>query len=404
MGTNGRGREPWADGERDEAPERPRATGLAAPATQRVLALQRTAGNRAVTQAILARQGAAPKTAPAPGQPPPSTRSAPHLRVRIVAHASPRWRSAKSDKEADSENQKLSLQRAQTVKAIVDGELRDTIGSDARIEYDVGYEPGREPEGGVDVSTEGHGSRDTLKEAKGNRQADEESQRRVDVFVERIDRTQEHTPRSTAAAKRTVKTRMWWINVDLNANASFVGSLGMLSMTLTNSETGRSAPVYVPNIGVGTPGLGVSMSVGGDPVSFWTDKPMGFSDFANVSVEYDSFSVGVVFAGYEWAYLSFPTLGPIAQNLDVSGWNVGAKIELGGGGSVGPLKFYGGTPPTDDYIEPPGVDFAPYEKRETGGDLHWAVFDTQKPTLSLDENKRLRAFVIDAGYRFRDDG
>ena len=396
--------------------------GLVAP--EGVLALQRTAGNAAVSRmlagrvsagvsagrpAILARQGTpgGPKLAPGSGPAPPKSSAPvtlpPSLRVRIVAHASPRWRSAQTAKEADEANQKLSLQRAQTVKAVVDAELRETIGQNAKIDYDVSYEPGDEPEGTVAVSSEGHGSRDTLKQAEGNRSANDEHQRRVEVYVERIDRAEEQAGRSTPASKRTVMTRMWWINVDSSNSASLGGAATLLAMTLTNSETGRSASVYVPGLGGGTPGVSASKSVGGDPVSFWTDEPMGFSDFENTPVQYESSSVGVVFAGYERARLSFATLGPIAQDLDVSGWNVGAQIKLGYGVSAGPLKFFGGTPPSDDYVDPPSQDSVPYTRRQTSGELHWALFDTQKSTLSGKEHEHLTAFVIDMGYRFRDE-
>jgi hypothetical protein len=63
-------------------------------------------------------------------QPPRSIEAAaaPGFNVRIVAHASPRWRSASAAAEADRRNLELSQRRAETVRRVVDEQLRRYLG------------------------------------------------------------------------------------------------------------------------------------------------------------------------------------------------------------------------------------------------------------------------------------
>jgi hypothetical protein len=381
-----------------------------------VLDLGQAVGNQALLPVIGPGGTAAPPAhRPAPGpvggtqpapRPPQSTAHPPSLRVHILAHASPRWRSARMPKDADEENRRLSEQRALEVHTVVEDELREILGPSAHIDFDISpadISPADE-DGRVTVTSESRGSRDTLKEARGDRSADEEWMRRVEVHIERTDRSTQHVGVSRPATTKVVRSQ-WW-SVDLKSTHSVSGGAAatLLDMVLRNEDTGREAHVYVPTGGGSTPGLSTQASVGGDPVLFKTDVPMGFADFHNVPVRYTTLGFGLVFFGWEKAYLSFVGLGPDAQSLDVSGWNVGAQIKLGGGVTSGPLKFYGtGTPPTDTYAVPPSVDWVPYDSSTRTGDLYVARFATGMYRLTPKELNDLRSFVIDVGYRFRDE-
>jgi len=81
-----------------------------------VRALQRAAGNRAVSQAVLQRQVRTPIAAG-------TSTSTKFLRIRVVGHASARWRSASTAGTADARNEQLALQRAEAVKDIIAGRL-----------------------------------------------------------------------------------------------------------------------------------------------------------------------------------------------------------------------------------------------------------------------------------------
>ena len=391
-----------------------------------ILALQRLAGNRA-TRTLLQREPSVgggprdalrkflPPTIPRPGnasrqqsstnspaQPPPSARLPSSLRVRIVAHASPRWRSAQGSSAADKKNERLSRQRADTVRAIVDGELRDVLGNGADIRYEVEFAPGAEPEGVVTLGSEALGSRETLSEAKGDRSANASNQRRVDVFIDRIDRREEHAGRSTAPQKKTLLTTRWKIQPEVNASVVFFGGVGGISITLINADTGRRGFAHIKGLvgGFGG-GVSVSASVGGDPVGFWTEEPMGFKDFAGQPVTFSSIAVGLAFVGWERARLSFDRLGSLAQGLDVGGWNVGAKLEAGITRLEGKLAF-NNVPPDDDYVEPSKDDWVPYTATEQHGDLHTAFFNTGEWKLPPNDTKKLRLFIQQAAERFRE--
>lgn len=207
----------------------------------------------------------------------------------------------------------------------------------ARIEFELTTH--EDDDDTVTVTDEARGSKDTLKQAKGNRKANDPHLRRVEIQVERTDRTTSHAGRSVSGTTKTVLSEFWSINVLSSSQLSAGASGGLLDMVLRNEWTGREAHVRAFIGGGASPGLSTSTSVGGDPVSFKTAEKLGFKDFDGVIVRYESLGVGLVFVGWEKAYLNFIGLGPDAQMLDVGGWNVGAQLKLGGGVMSGPLGF-----------------------------------------------------------------
>lgn len=59
----------------------------------------------------------------------------PSLKIRIVAHASPRWRGAESAKDADQHNLQLSRDRAAAVRSVVAGDKLRASRHDLQVQW-----------------------------------------------------------------------------------------------------------------------------------------------------------------------------------------------------------------------------------------------------------------------------
>ncbi len=376
-----------------------------------MLALQRTAGNRAVAQ--LMRQGFPPLPNPIPVQTPapqldepppdrPSEQLAGSLRVRIVAHASPRWRGAKNTAEADKNNMELSRLRMEQVRDVVDVRLQDKLGPRVKIDYDLEYAESDEP-GSVVVTDEAHGSQETLVAAKGNRVRNDPYFRRVDVYIDDAATTRDYSGLSTPRRSATIemKTTHWQVRVGVTASASLVGAAGLVELKLRNADTGREGDFHIIGVGPGTIGVSASKAVSDDYTDFYTDDPVGFADFDGAGVNYSSFGIGLVFADYERSYLTFPSMGEGAKDIDVSGWNVGAELKIGGDSISSRLGADGSGPPSDEYEihSEHGETFM--DTKSTGSDLYIAFFETGKWVLPPKDRTELRKFVDTATARFR---
>lgn len=78
------------------------------------------------------------------------------VRIHLVGHASPRWRSARSAREADRRNAELSEARAQAVRAAVEELVREALpGQDLVFRYDyTPADPRGEESGSVILGTD----------------------------------------------------------------------------------------------------------------------------------------------------------------------------------------------------------------------------------------------------------
>lgn len=369
----------------------------------RLESLQRLVGNSAVVtlvqrQAAVTGGGSAGTAAPTP--PAPVT-LAPSLTIRIVAHASPRWRGADNAKDADQRNLQLSRDRAAAVRAEIDALLRAQLPA-AQVQYDVTYEQGEEPADTVVLGAEAVGSQRTLQEARGNRRANDERYRRVEVFVEQINRQENYTgidlmPSSTSVVKKTTD---WSVAVTVNGSASLGGAVSILQLRLTNEETQRSAFATVVAGGGASPGVSASTPLSGGATRFTTDGPVGFADFDGVAVRYTSIGAGLVFIGWEKAMLSFVGMGSGASGIDVGGWNVGAQLKAGGGVVAGPLSFDGSTP-SDEYTVPgPTHQWVPYETRGGHGAFQQVTFPTGESQVPGGALIELESFMEQVAGRY----
>lgn len=114
------------------------------------------------------------------------TRRAVHIDIDIVGHASPRWNGASTSQEAILNNLELSKRRTAAVTFWAENYFREELKDfDLTFSYDadVSFETENAPVS-HSVSTSSYGSALTFQEAGGNPEANEESLRRVDVYIE----------------------------------------------------------------------------------------------------------------------------------------------------------------------------------------------------------------------------
>jgi hypothetical protein len=364
-----------------------------------VLRLQGAIGNRATARLLRQPTGVDADQSP----PPPPPKQLPgSLRVRIVAHASPRWRSANDAKGADRENLELSRKRLQQVKDVVDVRLQDRLGPNVRIDYDLEYVDPDAP-GTVLMTGEAHGSQETLNAAKGNRTANDPYYRRVDVYIDDTASTENYAQRSRPHTTHKVHktTRSWGVAVRMSSSITAGASAGIISVRLKNLDTGRYGDYHLISGGGGTLGVGVAVPFDDDYTEFSTDEPVGFDDFDGVWTRYSTVGAGLVFVGYQRSYISFIGMGSDAQSINVGGWSYGAHLELGGSVTSGKLGPDGGSGPSDFYDEAaPDVDVVPYETSDTRKDLHMAFFATGSWVLPPADRTDLRKYVDRATARF----
>jgi hypothetical protein len=307
--------------------------------------------------------------------------------------------------DADVKNLELSRLRLNEVRDVVDVRLQHRLGPNVRIDYDLEYaDP--DARGSVLVTGDPEGSRETLRAAKGNRAANDPYYRRVDVYIDDKAFTEHYAQRSRPHTTRTVKKKsIWWgVTVRAGSSATLGASASLINLRLKNLDTGREGDYHVMALGGGLKGVSTGASTSDDYVEFFTDEPTGFADFdRGIVVRLSSLGAGFVFIGYQKSYLSFfgDKMGDGATGLDVSGWSVGAQLQLGGSSAVGPLRPDGGSGPSDLYEEAdPDTDVTAYETTDTSSDLDMAFFETGSARLSPRDRTRLRNYVDRATARF----
>ena len=345
--------------------------------------------------ALTVRRQMSPTPDPAPGPDPAADPGhteqahAPSFRVRIIAHASPRWRGARSPAAADRLNLELSRRRGEAVRTEVERLMVKHFGAGVSIDFDVDIDA---QDNTVAVDSEARGSRDTLREARGDRADNARDRRRVDVIIDSSQRVSGQARSSRPPLMRSNASKFWHVSVDMSAGASLGGAGALLKLTLTNDLTGRQMQGTVFAGGGGPKAsLGASASIWGDPTGFSTDAPVDFRDFEGVWVRYTSAGVNL-FIGWETAYISFIGMGRHAQSIDVGGWNTGT-VGVGGSVVAGPLSLDGPFPPSRVPIKGSDVTTTDYERDERGGHAHRVEFATESSVLASFEADVLDSFV-----------
>jgi outer membrane protein OmpA-like peptidoglycan-associated protein len=322
--------------------------------------------------------------------------SAPSYRVRIVAHASPRWQGARGAADADSRNLELSQLRANAVAGEVASLFAAIAGAGRSVSIDTVV---AEDDGTVGIATDARGGRDTLLEANGNRLDNAAQRRRVDVTIESGRRVGGLAGLSDTYVTTvpTASTR-WNINTEVSAGAQVGVGAGLQTVTLTNELSGQSMSGWIPMFQVGPEAsLGASGSIWGGPSQFATDRPVDFSDFHRAFVAASSAGVSG-FLGYQGSTISFPGLG--TGDIDVSSWSAGS-VGVGASAQFGLLLLLGDYPPAEIPVKNPTTYVVPYERTERGQDAHRVLFPTQSATISDTERALLDSLVRSVAERWR---
>lgn len=325
----------------------------------------------------------------------------PSIRLRVVAHASPRWRGARDADEADRRNLELSQRRAEAVAREARAIIGRTRGAFALVsERDVSGASRPSP---VQISTEvqpgvtsllrdHRGSQDTLGEAGGRRVSDDPEFRRVDVIIEWERKRSEQT---RVPITRSTLSRNWALSVEVTAGGSVGAAGALLAIRLFNTMTKQSMDGQILAAGGGLKAkLGVSQSIWSDPTPFTTEDPMTFEEFDGNWIRYENSWEISAFLGYSRSYFSFSGMGEGAKNIDTGGWSVGAQ---GGAGGLtlltGKLALQGAYPPTEIAVPGSTKLVTRAERTVSGGNMCKLHFVTGDATLAPAERILLEEFL-----------
>src|SRR5262245_61855604 len=106
------------------------------------------------------------------------------VQCNIVGHASPRWKTAKSEAQRIENNEVLSKRRAEVVMKEFKLALEKELGKfRLRFVENVSYAENTQPDHTAVIGSLGRGQRDSLPLAGGNRKNDDAIFRRTDVSV-----------------------------------------------------------------------------------------------------------------------------------------------------------------------------------------------------------------------------
>lgn len=311
-------------------------------------------------------------------------------RIRVIAHASPRWKVALNINDEEQQNFKLSKLRADAVVREINKILVGYPEIDTCISIDKNIE---HYDGSVSIGVSPKGRKETLKEAKGNRYDNALTRRRVDVVIDSNQLISGIAGISVPPSYKSTNSKFWHVSVDVSAGAS-IGMAGtILALKLTNDESGATMEGYVRAVGVGPKAsIGASHSIWSDPVGFSTDKPINFKDFNKINVRYSTIGLSL-FLGYEISYISFNGLGKHAQTIDVGGWNAGTAGGVGGAVVWGELYLNGWYPPSLLKIKDSDMGEDSYQRNEKYRNTHRVLFSTGSSNIDGSELALFDSFI-----------
>ena len=255
----------------------------------------------------------------------------PQLTVQctIIGQASPRWKSAASERERIQNNELLSQRRATAFMNEFKPALAKELGKyQLTFLENVSYADDLQPDHTAVIGSEGRGQRESILLTGGNRKNDLAIFRRADVTVRVARSTQDLMPTKVQQRwDRSTKSVFWYASVGVSASVTVVAGFEFFRLKLRNNkgdEASGSVAAFSGGVGAKYSASPYSWT---DEASFSTGREVGFHDFHGTRVRYTSAGL-VVGVGYVRAYLTFYGMGPDAASLHVGGWSTGLQASL----------------------------------------------------------------------------
>lgn len=319
------------------------------------------------------------------GVPAPADRDQFSIRMSVVGHASPRWKTAKNITEADRRNMRLSQQRAHNVRQAVAKVLRKEL-----------------PGVAIELGEKAVGSRQPFPGPYSDNRAIDRS---VVVELDLTTKSKSYTTRSNPPRRVFAPSKFWEVTVvDVTKVVAGVALL-MLRIVLKNYITGKEIVLSGKLAGGGMSSkvfdFGGKINPGaigkpiGDKIIFETPEALTFSDFDGQVVRVGK--VDVKFGiGADMSYLTFPLLHHRPELLIFEHHRLKLGFPGAEGFVVAGKMHLEGSNPGDWYEVPSAPDLVPIQKTYTATDALVVTFPTGRAGLSdltSKDRKRLLDFV-----------
>ena len=311
------------------------------------------------------------------------------LRVTIVGHASPRWRGAANDADADQRNERLARQRADQVFLIVERLLRNRLGQDVVIEKNITIAAGNDQPDLV-LTARGDGSREAREDERKPRSSDDDYDRRVEVGIDLVVPRDVKIGRSLPSEQ--AKTKEWSVTINrLRVVRAFVAG-GGIEVVIRNRKTGKEVVATAKLYGTGGPRLNpfaTEEETGTKRVWFNTTDEVAISEFEDTRIYVERWDL-IVGIGERFLYVSFPELSRYGPRTTATMWHhFGVGIKPNGFLLWGRLHIWNDT---DDWVdqEETVVD-STLKRRSSEGLL--IVFPTASSQVPSADLQRLDEFV-----------
>jgi hypothetical protein len=311
------------------------------------------------------------------------------LRVTIVGHASPRWRGAANDADADQRNERLARQRADQVFLIVERLLRNRLGQDVVIEKNVTIAAGSDQPDLV-LTARGDGSREAREDEHKPRSSDDDYDRRVEVGIDLAVPREVKVGRSLPSEQ--AKTKEWSVTINRLRVVRAFAAGGGIEVVIRNRKTGKEVVATAKLYGTGGPRLNpfaTEEETGTKRVWFNTTDEVAISEFEGTRIFVERWDV-IVGIGERFLNVSFPELSRYGPRTTATMWHhFGVGIKPNGFLLWGRLHIWNDT---DDWVdqEETVVD-STLKRRSSEGLL--IVFPTASSQVPSADLLRLDEFV-----------
>ena len=311
------------------------------------------------------------------------------LRVTIVGHASPRWRGAANDAEADQRNERLARQRADQAFLIVERLLRSRLGQDVVIEKNITIAAGNDQPDLV-LTARGDGSREAREDEHKPRSSDDDYDRRVEVGIDLVVPREVKIGRSLPPEQ--AKTKEWSVTINRLRVVRAFAAGGGIEVVIRNRKTGKEVVATAKLYGTGGPRLNpfaTEEETGTKRVWFNTTDEVAISEFEDTRIYVERWDL-IVGIGEKFLNVSFPELSRYGPRTTATMWHhFGVGIKPNGFLLWGRLHIWNDT---DDWVdqEETVVD-STLRRRSSEGLL--IVFPTASSQVPSADLVRLDEFV-----------